>query len=44
MKRILILCIFLTLPLVAHAAEKSVWVEIEGVATMGDERKRQKYA
>jgi len=36
MMKILALCIFLTLPLVVHAAEKSVWVEIEGQAYMGE--------
>jgi len=36
MKIILMLCIFLMLPLVAHAAEKSVWVEINGEAYMGE--------
>jgi hypothetical protein len=36
MKKILTLCVFLMLPLVAHAVEKSVWVEINGEAYMGE--------
>ena len=36
MNKILMLCIVLMLPLVAHAAEKSVWVEINGEAYMGE--------
>jgi hypothetical protein len=36
MNKIFMLCIFLMLPLVAHAAEKSVWVEINGEAYMGE--------
>jgi hypothetical protein len=36
MKKILTICIFLVLPFVAHATEKSLWVEINGEAYMGD--------
>jgi len=36
MKKILMLCLFLALPLVLHAAEKAVWVEVEGEAYMGE--------
>jgi hypothetical protein len=35
MKKILTISVFIVLPLVAHAAEKSVWVEINGEAYMG---------
>jgi len=36
MKKILTLCIFLMLPFTAHAAEKSVWVDADGQASMGE--------
>jgi hypothetical protein len=36
MKKILTLCIFLMLPLVALAAEKPVWLEADGEAYMGE--------
>ncbi len=36
MKKILTLCIFLMLPFAAHAAEKSVWVDADGQASMGE--------
>jgi hypothetical protein len=36
MKKILTLCIFLLLPLVALAAEKPVWLEADGEAYMGE--------
>ena len=36
MKKILALCIFLILPLVAFAAEKPIWVDADGEAYMGE--------
>ncbi|MBU4583270.1 MAG: DUF4384 domain-containing protein [Proteobacteria bacterium] len=36
MKKILALCVFLILPLVAFAAEKPIWVDADGEAYMGE--------
>jgi len=41
MKKMLMLCLFLTLPLVVHAAEKAVWVESEGEASLGETETQQ---